>query len=112
MPKKRVLHSLRRNQGGFILPIVLVLFGLGILLLAPTLGHGYTGMRASAVTETKAEELHAADAGMEDAVNWLLQGDAADERYSDPGTGDYTRDSTIALNGTWATCISTAAQSD
>ena len=73
------LGDLKRNQAGMILPLVLVFLALGLLLLTPTLGLGVTSLGGTAVTETKAMELHAADAGVEDAMHSLLGGqDATD----------------------------------
>jgi hypothetical protein len=83
-----------RGETGFILPIVLVLFAIGVLLIGPTLGHSYSSLRASSVTESKAGELHAADAGVEDALQWLLSPDES-ARYSEVGIRD-----TLLLNGT------------
>jgi hypothetical protein len=53
------------GEDGLILPLVLAVFVVGILLIAPTLGHNYTSLEATTVAEAKAQELHAADAGIE-----------------------------------------------
>ncbi|NLE94728.1 MAG: hypothetical protein GX600_03440, partial [Dehalococcoidia bacterium] len=95
MSMRRRLCRWWRGEAGFILPIVLVLFAIGVLLIGPTLGHSYTSLRASGVTESKAVELHAADAGVEDAMQWLLQGPDEPARYSEAGIRD-----TLLLNGT------------
>ena len=64
MSKRTGPNRLWNGEGGFILPAVLVVFTVGLLLLTPALGYSYTGLKAVAVTEMKAEELHAADAGI------------------------------------------------
>ncbi|MBN1152607.1 MAG: hypothetical protein JXA58_05285 [Dehalococcoidia bacterium] len=64
-------------QEGYILPMVLVLFAIGILLIAPTLGHGQTSLKATSVTEAKAQELHAADAGIERGILALKHKEAS-----------------------------------
>jgi hypothetical protein len=57
----------RTGERGAILPLVLVFLALGLLLLTPALNLGFTSLVSTTTTEAKALELHAADAGVEDA---------------------------------------------
>ena len=91
---------LARSQEGFILPIVLVLFAIGALLITPTLGHGYASLGASTVTEIKAEQLHAADSGVEEALYWLTR--ARTTEVYQPVEGEikaWSRTTTYLING-------------
>jgi len=67
------------------------------VLIVPTLGFGYSGLKAAAVTENKTEEFHAADAGVEDALHWLLGGEA-DSRYLEVEDGEWIRDPVLGLD--------------
>ena len=94
------VRTLWRNEGGFILPIVLVLFALGVLLIAPTLGHGYSSLLAGTATERKAEELHAADSGIEEGLHFLTRSRAESGIYESENwaTGPWVRSSPYVLN--------------
>ncbi len=63
-----------RDQQGIVLPLVLVFLVLGALLITPTLGHGYSALAGTDVTVRKAQELQAADSGVEEALFWLKIG--------------------------------------
>ncbi len=90
---------LARSQEGFILPIVLVLFAIGALLITPTLGHGYASLGASTVTEIKAEQLHAADSGVEEGLYWLTRNRIGDQYEPIEGaTNAWTRANPYVLN--------------
>lgn len=69
----RWMQAISRDQDGIILPLVLVFLAVGLLLLAPTLGHGYSAIAGTSVTESRAEELHAADSGIEEAIYWITR---------------------------------------
>jgi hypothetical protein len=97
---QNTLKQISKGEGGFILPAVLALFGLGVLLIAPALGNSFTGLQANTVTETKADELHAADAGIEDAIHWLMQGADGDTRYTSTGEDQWQRVASIPMNDT------------
>jgi len=68
------LSTMAREEGGKILVMALVLLVVGVLLLTPLLGLMSTGLTAGQVYERKTAELYAADAGVEDAIHWLLHG--------------------------------------
>lgn len=93
-----------RNQRGMILPLVLVFLVLGLLLLAPALGHGYTTLVSATVVESKAEQIHAADSGVEEGLYWLIHGKAQGSAYElAPGAtlwhdGPWVRSEPYTLN--------------
>ena len=79
---RSAIRKFRRNEEGIVLPLVLVLRAVGMLLITPTLGHGYTSLQASTTTQSRAEELYAADSGIEEGLFWLVNGHA-DNMYWD-----------------------------
>lgn len=99
------LHTPLRDQAGIILPLVLVFLALGLLLITPTLGHGYSALAGSNVVENKAGEIHAADSGVEEGLYWLLNGKKQDNQYvlADGATdwfdGPWVRSPHYELNG-------------
>jgi len=70
----RVIRRMLRDETGIILPLVLVFLALGLLLITPALGHGYSALAGTSVTERKAEEMHAADSGVQAGIYWLIRG--------------------------------------
>ncbi len=83
-----------RNERGIILPLVLVFLALGMLLLTPVLGHGFTALAGTVIVESKAEEVHAADSGVEEGLYWLIQGKKQNSGYILDGSGDW-------IDGPW-----------
>ena len=67
-------RQILRQQAGMILPLVLVTMAVGLLIITPTLGHGYVSLQATEVVEDRADELYAADSGIEEALYWLISG--------------------------------------
>ncbi len=88
----------RTGERGAILPLVLVFLALGLLLLTPALNLGFTSLVSTTTTEAKALELHAADAGVEDALHWLLHAETGDPRYVEDPPGAWERSSPLSLN--------------
>jgi len=74
-------HTSLHDQAGIILPLVLVFLALGLLLITPTLGHGYSALAGSSIVENKAGEIHAADSGVEEGLYWLINGKKQDNSY-------------------------------
>ena len=64
---------LASSQGGFILPMVLLLLAFGAILLIPTTQFAWASLKANQVTEWKASELFDADAGVEELGGFLQQ---------------------------------------
>jgi len=71
---KRISRKISRGQKGQVLPIVVILLVIGGLLVLPTLQYASTSLKGHQVTEMKAQELYAADSGVEDALHWLVVG--------------------------------------
>ena len=65
---KPIMNKAIKDQKGQTLIIALILLAVGVLIAAPLLSYMVTGLRAGGVYERKADELYAADAGVEDAV--------------------------------------------
>jgi len=61
-----------RGQKGQALPIVLVLLVLGGLLIVPTLSYASTSLKSHQLTVTKTRGVYAADAGIENALRYLI----------------------------------------
>ncbi len=70
---KRISRKITSGQKGQVLPIVLILLVIGGLLVVPTLQYASTSLKGHQVTEMKAQELYAADSGVEDAIYWSPQ---------------------------------------
>lgn len=72
---KRVSSRLLRSQRGqSILVLVLILMLFGGAVFGPLLVFMNTGLKAAKLHESKEQGLYAADAGTEDAINWLIHG--------------------------------------
>ena len=88
---KKIFSSLIKNQSGQgVLAIVLILVFLGSMILGPLLAFMGTGLKVGQMHETKEMELYAADAGVEDAINWLIHGKPTtdgDWGWSEEGEG-------------------------
>ena len=69
---KSAVKGLIRDEKGQAMVLALVLLLIGGLVSAPLLAHMGTGLIAGGVYESRAAELYAADAGVEDAV-WNIQ---------------------------------------
>lgn len=89
---------LRSGEGGFILPLVLVFMALGLLFLTPTLGHAFTSLQANRETNLRADELHAADSGLEEGIYWLLHLRPGSEYVWNEDISSYERVSPYTLN--------------
>jgi len=71
---KIAVKSLIRDERGQAMVLALILLLIGGLICAPLLAHMGTGLIAGEVYESRAAELYAADAGVEDAI-WKIQHD-------------------------------------
>ena len=72
-----------RKEKGQILILVAILFTICALLLKPLLDYTTVGLKTGRVYENKADELYAADAGIEDAV-WQIKYDHLDTLFASP----------------------------
>ncbi len=73
---KIAVKRLVRDENGRAILLALILLGVGGLIIAPLLDYMSTGLVSGEVYERKTDELYAADAGVEDAVWKIQQGDA------------------------------------
>jgi len=73
---KNILNELMRNEKGHALLITLGFVLLGGLVIVPTLGHMYTGLKASQVHHERMNEYYAADAAVEYAIHKIIISDA------------------------------------
>ncbi|MDD5094520.1 MAG: hypothetical protein PHV74_09100 [Dehalococcoidia bacterium] len=101
---KKVRLALNRirtaDESGQAMMTVLILLLLGGLMIPPLMGLMGTGLKAEAVYEQKTSELHAADAGIEDA-KWQIKHGNIDTIYSpyDFTTAWYDPDLSQPING-------------
>ncbi len=80
---KRILTHPRKNESGQgALAIVLILLMLGAVILTPLLVFMSTGLKAGGVYESKLQEFYAADAGVEDAIWKIKDGNSSVPVYS------------------------------
>ena len=78
----RVLKTVNSQQKGQVLLIVLILLLLGALIIPPTISHAGSSLIFHRVTEWKAEQLYAADSGVEYALITLSNGETTVEDYN------------------------------
>lgn len=79
-------NKLAKNERGQVLSIVLVLLMLGSILISPTLIYASTTLISVRATRERANQLYAADAGVEDAI-WQLQQTTPDPNKVPDATG-------------------------
>ena len=75
------MEKLARDEKGYALILVLILFLVGSLIIAPLLAFMSTGLKTGMVYERKTEELYAADAGVEYALWQVINNDDATGTY-------------------------------
>lgn len=73
---KNILNELMRNERGQALLITLGFLLIGGLVIVPTLGHMYTGLKATQLQEERMNEYYAADAAVEDAIHKIISSHA------------------------------------
>ena len=70
----RIIRTTIQQESGKVLVLALILLVMGSLILTPLLGLMSTGLHAGRTYENKTSELYAADAGVEAAIHWLMNG--------------------------------------
>ena len=70
--KKTLIRLLKREEQGQVLVLALILLAVGSLIITPLVVFMGTGLLAAQIVEEKANELYAADAGIEDAVQRIM----------------------------------------
>jgi len=78
--KKMLTHPRKNESGQGVLAMVLILLMLGAIILTPLLVFMSTGLKAGGVYESKMQEFYAADAGVEDAI-WQINNGNSGEAY-------------------------------
>jgi len=73
---RNLLNELMKNEKGQALTIILGFLIIGGLVIVPTLGHMYTGLKATQVQEERMNEYYAADAAVEDAIHKIISSHA------------------------------------
>jgi len=76
---KTTLNKLRRDETGQAFILALIMLLLGGLIMAPLLGFMGTGLKAGQAYEERMAELYAADAGIEDAILKIKNGQVPDQ---------------------------------
>ena len=71
---KKIWTKLIKNENGLVLPLVLMLVGVGGLTIAALLTYVSTGLNVGRAQEERLAELYAADAGIEDGL-WRIKND-------------------------------------
>lgn len=93
--KTPFIDRARRAQSGYVLVLVLVLLLLGGLIIGPLLGFMGTGLHVGReVYENKMYEIYAADAGVEEAMWYLLTDERLGTKFY-PGYTPYDPDWTV-----------------
>ncbi len=83
---KKIRNRMRtclHGESGQALVTVLVLLVIGSLTLPPVLSHLATALRTERIYRDKADELYAADSGIEDAI-WQIKYDRLQAIFTDP----------------------------
>ena len=86
---KVAVKRLARDEKGQTLIIALILLTISGLIAAPLLSYMGTGLTAGGVYERKADELYAADAGVEDAI-WKIQHQISEVQELSCGGGNHS----------------------
>ncbi|MBI4303082.1 MAG: hypothetical protein HY665_01905 [Chloroflexi bacterium] len=76
------------NERGQSLVLVLLLLSLGGLMVMPLMDFVTTGVKSGLIYERKADELYAADAGVQDAT-WQIKHDHLDTLFTSPAYSPY-----------------------
>ncbi len=84
---KRIINKIRNEQGQ-ALPIVLILMVIGGLIIAPLLSYMSSGLLVGEKYEAMADELYAADSGVEDGL-WEITNNRLDDLFSGYDEYDY-----------------------
>jgi len=88
---KRIINKLIRHEEGIALPIILILMVIGGLIIAPLLSYVSSGLIVGQTYEAIADELYAADAGVEDGL-WQIGYNNLDDLFGSYDRYDYDTD--------------------
>jgi len=94
---KPAVTRLITDENGGVIMLVMVLLVVGGLVLTPLLGLMTTGLLSGQVYESKAAELYAADAGVDDAL-WRIKSVGLTAYFNDYSEYDYVNSWTYPLD--------------
>jgi hypothetical protein len=79
-----LLKKIHKRESGQAMVLALVLMLVGGLIIAPLMSYMGSGLKAGQVYEDKMDKLYTSDAGVEDAVNKILNNDShLDDQHLD-----------------------------
>jgi len=86
----KLMNDMHKKEGGQALVLALVLMLVGGVIIAPLMSYMGTGLKAGQVYEGKMDKLYTSDAGVEDAINKIVNKYPALPEYSDDPPYSYT----------------------
>jgi hypothetical protein len=86
----RLFKEIYRKESGQAFVLVLILLLVGMLIIAPLLAFMSTGLISARSIDEKTDEVYAADAGVEDAINKIINDDAFISSFGEGDSGSYT----------------------
>ncbi len=86
----KLLKEIYRKESGQAFIMVLILLLVGMLIIAPLLALMGTGLISARSIDDKTNEVYAADAGIEDAINKIVNDDAFIAEQDDGWSDSYT----------------------
>ncbi len=86
----KLLKEIYRKESGQAFIMVLILLLVGMLIIAPLLAFMSTGLISARAIDDKTDEVYAADAGIEDALNKIVNDDAFLATFEDGDSDSYT----------------------
>jgi len=86
----RLFKEIYRTESGQAFVLVLILLLVGMLIIAPLLAFMNTGLISARSIDDKTDEVYAADAGIEDAINKIINNDAFIAGQDEGWSGSYT----------------------
>lgn len=86
----KLLKEIYRKESGQAFVMVLILLLVGMLIIAPLLALMSTGLIAARAIDEKTNEVYAADAGIEDAINKIINNAAIIAGLDDGDSLSYT----------------------
>jgi hypothetical protein len=86
----KLLKNIYRKESGQAFVLVLILLMVGMLIIVPLLAFMSTGLISARTIGDKTNEVYAADAGIEDAINKIVNDDAFLATFDEGDSDSYT----------------------
>jgi hypothetical protein len=86
----KLFKEIYRQESGQAFVLVLILLLVGMLIIAPLMAFMSTGLISARSIDDKTDEVYAADAGVEDAINKIVTDDAFIAAFDEGDSGSYT----------------------